>query len=462
MRRGVEVETVWRIQHEPPAAAAQLEVEMRRPEPEARVVRGITGSRSGCAKAGHRTSAYAALARICSVTVRVLAVGNMYPPHDLAGGYELTWRSSVLHLRERGHEVRVLTSDYRSPGLAPDCELDPDVHRGLRWYWREHEFPRFGIRQRVAIERGNAAVLERQLEAFGPDVVAWWGMGGMSLGLVELVRRARVPAVGIVGDDWLRWGPRADGWLRLFHSRPRLARVAELVTGLPGRVDFDGAALWLFNSDAMRRSAPPLKRTAVAHPGIDDALFRPADPQPWRWRLLYLGRLDRRKGVHVAADALRELPDEATLTVQGGGDEAYLRDLEARAPAGRLVRSSEPRERLPAVYAAADAVVFPVQWEEPWGLVPLEAMAVGRPVVATGTGGSGEYLRHEHNALVYEPRDSPSALADAVRRLAGDPELRERLRAGGYETAALFTERSYNEAIEDALDEAARAGRPSA
>jgi glycosyltransferase involved in cell wall biosynthesis len=386
----------------------------------------------------------------------------MYPPHDLAGGYELTWRSSVIHLRSLGHHVRVLTSDYRAPQLEPDLELDEDVHRELRWYWRDHEFPRYGLRARIAIERSNAAVLERHLAELRPDVVAWWGMGGMSLGLVERVRRAGLPAVGVVGDEWLRWGPRADGWLRLVQARPRLARFAERLTGLPGAVDFDGAALWLFNSDAMRASAPPLTRTAVAHPGIDDELFLPAAAGEWGWRLLYLGRIDRRKGIHVALDALRELPDEATLTIQGGGDDAYLRELEERAPPDRLVLSTEPRERLPAVYAAADALVFPVQWEEPWGLVPLEAMAVGRPVVASGTGGSGEYLRHEHNALLYEPRDSPTALAAALRRLAADAGLRKRLRENGRETAARFTQRAYNDAIAHALEEAARGARASA
>ena len=50
------------------------------------------------------------------------------------------------------------------------------------------------------------------------------------------------------------------------------------------------------------------------------------------------------------------------------------------------------REELISLYGRADAVVFPVRWNEPWGLVPLEAMARGRPVVATGRGGSGEYL----------------------------------------------------------------------
>jgi glycogen(starch) synthase len=380
----------------------------------------------------------------------------------MRGGYELTWRSSVLQLRGRGHEVRVLASDHRAEGV--DQELDPDVHRDLRWYWRDHAFPRHAVGERIAIERHNWDVLERHLRSFRPDAIAWWGMGGMSLGLIERARRAAIPAVGVVGDEWMRWGLRVDGWLKPLQPRPWLARIVERATGLPARVDLDAAALWLFNSERMREKASEagwaLPRSRIAHPGIDDALFTEAPPAPWRWRLLYLGRLDERKGVHLAVDALASLPEEATLVLQGTGDERYLEGLRQRAAAAgateRVRFSSVPRERLNEVYADADAVLFPVQWDEPWGLVPIEAMAVGRPVIATGTGGSREYLEHERNCLIYEPRDSAAALATSITRLAEDESLRERMRAAGSETAARYTETLYNEAIERALQDVAR------
>jgi glycogen synthase len=394
--------------------------------------------------------------------LRVLCVGNIYPPQAPGGGYEITWRSCVAHLRERGDDVRVLTSDHREPGVAADTREDGDVHRRLRWYWKEHAFPRRGLREVLAIEHHNAEALARQLAEFRPDVVCWWGMGGMSLGLVERVRRAGIPAVGVVGDEWMVWGPRVDAWQRLCRRLRPAAPLAERVSGLPARVELGTAAVWLFNSHEVRarsRAAwPSLADARVEHPGIDDALFQPAPPPAdWRWRLLCLGRMDERKGVHVAVEALALLPD-AVLVIQGRGDPSYVSRLKARAAElGALERiefSAAPREQLAAVYADADALLFPVQWEEPWGLVPLEAMAVGRPVVASGTGGSAEYLRHEQNCLSYEPRNSAPALAAALRRLADDAPLQARLRSAGFATAARFTERRYNEAITAVLDEA--------
>ena len=393
--------------------------------------------------------------------MRVLAVGNMYPPHHL-GGYELTWRSAVHHLRAEGHEVRVVTTDYRHP--EPDAEIaeDEDVHRELRWYWSDHEFPRVTARERVALERHNARVLARALREFRPDVVNWWAMGGMSLSLIERARRAGLPAVGVVGDDWMLYAPRVDGWIRMARRLGPLRRVAARVVGVPAVVDLS-EAVWLFNSEATLRRALgsefELGAAEVAHPGIDTALFREAPEHDWSWRLLYVGRIDERKGVDTAVEAMTHLPEEARLTVLGSGDDDFLARLrdtcERLGLDGRVEFGLRPRPELPAAYAAADALVFPVRWEEPWGLVPLEAMAVGTPVVATGTGGSGEYLRDGANSLVIGREAGPEQLAAAVRRLAADHDLRRRLREGGIATAADYTERAYNEAIELALASAA-------
>jgi glycosyltransferase involved in cell wall biosynthesis len=387
--------------------------------------------------------------------VRILCVGNIYPPHAAGGGYELTWRSAVHHLRGSGHEVRVLTTDHHEEGVdEPD---EADVHRELRWYWRDHEFPRLGWRERIALERHNAATFARHLEEHDPEVVCWWGMGGMSLALIERARRAGLPAVGVVGDEWMRWGWAVDRWQRPFRDRSALGRLAERATGLPAQVDLAGAGIWLFNSEAMcnasQAAVGPLPGARIANPGIDDSLFAPAPSREWSWRLLYLGRMDRRKGVDIAVSALAQLPDEAVIVLQGSGEQGYVDELRA-AGGARVQFSREPRERLPEVYANADVVLFPVQWEEPWGLVPLEAMAVGRPVIASGTGGSAEYLRHEDNCLIYQPRASADALAAAIVRLASEPELRARLRDGGLATAARYTETLYNEAIERAIEEA--------
>jgi glycogen(starch) synthase len=388
--------------------------------------------------------------------VRVLTVSNAYPPH-YAGGHELVCRGAVESLRAAGHVVRVLVGEGRA-GAGGTEQDDPDVQRELRRYWNDGAAVKLSLRGRLALERHNAATLARHLRELRPDVVAWWGMGGMSLSLVEQVRQAGVPAVAFVGDDWLGYAPPGDAWLRMFASRPRLARPVAALTRLPTRVDWGASATYVFVSESLRRQAPPLPRTAVEHPGIDRSFLDPRPAAPWSWRLLALGRMDPRKGFATAIEALAQLP-EATLTIAGGGSDAEVRRLHALA--GQLGVEDRiawlghrGRTELPQLYADHDAVLFPVVWAEPFGLVPLEAMGIGRPVVATGRGGSGEYLRDGENCLLH-PAEDAGALAAAVRRLADDDTLVERLRAGGRRTAARYTMERFEEAVLAQLQAAA-------
>jgi glycosyltransferase involved in cell wall biosynthesis len=383
----------------------------------------------------------------------------MYPPHH-HGGYEIVWHAAVEHMRSRGHEVRVLTTDTRIDTDEPDA---PDVHRELRWALRDARFAPIGRREVVAMARHNHRVLDRHLDELRPDAVAWWSMGGLTLTLLETARRRGLPAVAFVHDDWLDYGRWADRWSHAFRERRRrLAPVAERLAGIPARVDFDGAAKYVFVSERTRAHALrglTLRRTGIAHSGIDERLLAPTPDRPWGWRLLYVGRLDPRKGVDTAVEALALLPAEAQLEIIGGWDSAEETRLRAlagdRGVADRVrFAGQRSKDEIADAYAAADAVVFPVRWEEPWGLVPLEAMARSRPVVATGRGGSADYLRDGENCLLFEAGDAAS-LATALRRLADDAELRATLVAGGRTTAPQHTEAVLNAAVERELVAAA-------
>ena len=381
--------------------------------------------------------------------MRLLTVGNMYPPEHL-GGYEVVWASAVEHLRARGHDVTVLTTDTR---LHEDAPPDPSyVHRALRWHWRDHVFVPATLRAAYEVERHNAGVLRSHL-GDEPDAVLWWAMGGMSLGLLGAVASAGIGAGAVVHDGWPVYGPLVDPWIQA----PGVARGAGRLRGLPGRFAPEAVAKWSFNSAWLRDAV--LERVAgiaadsceVAPPGIDAERFAAAPPGEWGWRLACIGRVEPRKGLAVAIEALAKLPARASLTITGGGDSAHRGELEALAARLGLTQRVTFNGALPDVaeaYTSADAVLFPVTWDEPFGLVPLEAMAAGRPVVATGTGGSAEYLRDAVNCLLSPPGDAV-ALAAAVSRLASDAELRAGLVAEGLTTSHAYPEAAFNQAIED-------------
>ena len=389
----------------------------------------------------------------------VLVITNLYPPHAY-GGYETSCRDVVDRWRAAGHRVTVLTTDARVADV-PDDPAETGVRRELAFYWVDHELPRRSVRERLRIERTNAAALGRALDEVRPQVVSAWALGALSLGLLNVVVDRGLPLVLVLGDEWLVYGEKVDRWRRPLTRSRLLARAAGALTGLPTTwpgPDADVRAVYVSETlrDAVARDAPwHPAANAVAGPGIDHRDFpvgAEVPDRPWSWRLLQVGRLDPRKGLDHSVQALAMLPGEARLDVVGRGDSRYgvrLRALAEELGVADRVRleGARPRAELASVYAAADVALFPVVWQEPFGIVPLEAMACGTPVVATGTGGSASFLVDGGNCLLVPPGD-PAALARAVRRLADEPALRRALVQGGLATAAAHGTDSYADRLE--------------
>jgi D-inositol-3-phosphate glycosyltransferase len=195
-------------------------------------------------------------------------------------------------------------------------------------------------------------------------------------------------------------------------------------------------------------------RIAVIPCGVDTNLFMPGDQAAARTalglddcpRLLYVGRLAPIKGLETLLDAMARLRAAGTrvhLSIVGGdadeplnGHESELRARLARLDLGGTVTfvGAQPQERLRAWYVAADATVLPSHYES-FGMVALEAMACGIPVVASRVGGLQTTVRDGVTGLLVRESD-PVALANALDRLLADPDLRYRLGREGVQWAA--------------------------
>lgn len=375
--------------------------------------------------------------------VRVLVLTNFYPPHHL-GGYELSCRDVMSRMAEAGHEVTVLTTTYRRPGVADaPGERQAGVRRDLEFWWDDHVLTKPFPLRRLWMERGNQRALAAAIELARPDVVSVWNMGASSMGLVTAVARRGIPLLFSICDDWLVYGPKLDAWTRMFAGRRRLGRTVEALTGIPSVLpDAAWPGAYCFVSDFTRKRAQEQTRwryepSTVVYSGIEHAEFPPlpkATELPWQGRLLYVGRVEHRKGIETLLRAMGRLPATTTLHVVGPVEPAYwpvVTGLLAELDLAKRVTFAEvPRPELRAIYASADCFVFPSAWDEPFGLVPVEAMACGTPVVATGTGGSAEFLRDGANCLLFPARDDV-ALAERITRLAEDEDLRRRLVDGG-------------------------------
>jgi glycosyltransferase involved in cell wall biosynthesis len=170
---------------------------------------------------------------------------------------------------------------------------------------------------------------------------------------------------------------------------------------------------------------------------------------------LFAGRLEREKGVDVLLAAWREaaLPEGAVLAFAGDGP---LRSEVDGAGPGVSALGSVERDDLPALYAAADALVLPsvptATFREPWGLVVNEAMHAGTPVIASDAVGAvaGGLVQDGRNGLVAPAGDAP-ALAARLRALALEPGLRERLGAAAADDVKAFSHELWVEGMSAAL-----------
>ena len=137
-----------------------------------------------------------------------------------------------------------------------------------------------------------------------------------------------------------------------------------------------------------------------------------------------LGQVSPHKGHDDAIEVMRELGDGYRLLVGGTGKPDYEDSLKANA-AGlgiEFLGFVKPARFLPQI----DILILP-SWEEPFGIVVLEAMAAGVNVIATDAGGPPEILDYGRAGMLTPPRN-PRAMAEAVRRLASDDGLRRELR----------------------------------
>jgi glycosyltransferase involved in cell wall biosynthesis len=179
--------------------------------------------------------------------------------------------------------------------------------------------------------------------------------------------------------------------------------------------------------------------------------------------VLFVGRLEREKGVEVLLDAWQQasLGPGAVLGIAGRGPLAGL--AESLGPTVRYL-GYVSRSELPPLYAAADALVLPsvrtATFAEPWGLVVNEAMLQGTPVIASDAVGAvaGGLVRDGRNGLVAPAGDS-AALATRLHTLAAAPELRERLGEAAREDAARLTPGAWAEGMAQALAAAGQPGR---
>jgi phosphatidylinositol alpha 1,6-mannosyltransferase len=392
--------------------------------------------------------------------MRVLYCTDTYPPQ--VNGVSIVTALSVAGLSRLGWECAVVAPRYPKAthlawsepgdGAGGPAELVSLPSVALPGY------------PEVRLALPLPGPVHRLVERFRPDLIhcaTEFSIGRMGQLAAE---RAKLPLVSSYHTDFARYADAyGKSWLRgtvssylgRFHQRSRRIYTPSTVS----------------RDDVLRFQVADVE---VWGRGVDAQLFHPARRSPEkraalglgdRFTFLYVGRLAPEKRAEQIVDAFRiarELvpPDSIHLVMAGTGpSEAELREV---APDGvTFLGFLERRTRLPDLYANCDAFAF-ASVTETLGLVLLEAMASGLPVIAAPAGGVRDHLRHGQNGLAY-PAGSAEAMAHTMVRVASENGLAQRLGRGARSTAEELTweremerlDRSYREVCRMGLSQAA-------
>jgi glycosyltransferase involved in cell wall biosynthesis len=346
--------------------------------------------------------------------------------HDVGPvrGMERQLSDLVIGLRELGHRVTV---------IARTCELPADAdiafHRVLgpsRPFLLA--YPWFLVAGSLAVRRWRRGIVQ--------------ATGAIVLNRVDVVSVHYCQQVGTATpshDTWMyRAHIRAIGGLKRIGERLcfRLSRAAAFVcvsAGVAEEVrehypELAGRVITIYNGIDTTGFAPGLRRQEAG--SLRAALNLPEDGLV----AAFVASEWERKGLAALLRALALAPGWS-LVVAGEGDEARYRELADTVGVGQAVRWLGVTRDVPLVYELADAFVLPTSYET-FSLVTFEAAASGLAILATPVNGVRELIEHGHNGLLITAE--PELIAERLRHLAADPELRSRLGCAARQSALAF------------------------
>lgn len=379
--------------------------------------------------------------------MRVVLITPEYPPGDRLGGIATNTHALAVALAQRGHEVCVVTRGTRDETAVQDgFEVVRLRHRWLPWD--------------AAAELTQRARIALAARRFNPDVIHAAEWSGDAWALARWTRRPVVTRLATPSHvvEELN-GATVDARARRIHrfereQTERSAVVYAPTNAIIQRVTQD----WSLPTGRVRLIPNPVSIEATRSAGEGPS---PSD-LPARF-VVFLGRIERRKGVEALGQALaaalaHDTELHAVLIGNDPGEDggAVMAGLQrALAPVVDRVHilGELPRQDALAVVARAELALVPSLWES-FGYVCVEAMALGVPVIASDTGGLAEIVSHGETGWLTPVGDGDALAATIVARLA-DPAGTNVVAQAARERANDFDVEVLIDRVEDVLRDAA-------
>jgi glycosyltransferase involved in cell wall biosynthesis len=388
--------------------------------------------------------------------MKILFLTNFYPPCNYGWGYAQLCEEVANGLSDKGHRVFVLTS--KSYGNGTLCKtqnypifrklsLDPNWNNNQ---WAALQF--FFCRRRREQE---AIKTFYQIEAkIQPDLIFVWHAIGITRKILQIAENQLGTPVAYylagylpeIPDDYIYyWELLPSNTVKRRFKRPIASIAIKMIRSetKPIKLKFENViCVSEYVRNRLLKQELIQSSSIVIHNGIDINFFRPKRTDrdfSTPLSLLYAGRLEKEKGVHLILIALSllskaQLSRIDSLTIVGNGDPKYIEYLAntcQRLGLTSLVRFEPPvgRSDMPDLLDKYDILIFPSNLEALSRIVQ-EAMAMELLVISTNTGGNSELLQNGKNALVIEP-ECPESLAEKLGRAVDMPDFAASLAKAG-------------------------------
>ena len=372
--------------------------------------------------------------------MRILVLSDLYPPYYI-GGHEIRCKIIADGLSEKGHEVHILTSTYGINGQSKD----KNIYRLLYFIdWRGSK-KRYMQIKNALLARLNYLITNKLIKQLRPDIIYAGKISGISILASKAIQSVNSPIVHHLGNYF----PAELVEMCVLEKNPLKRLLRKIIYGFNDIDDFDFKHILVVSEAVKKRYVEAgfvADNISIIPPrGIPSVLIRKEynrniklhDEQT---KLLYVGRLSKEKGIDTALKTVEYLTNKSemqnlTLDIIGDGDEQYVKELhiitEKLGIENRVKFIGELQyEDVLKEYDNYYMLLVPSLWEEPFGVIILEAMSQGLPVIASKVGGIPDILENEKTGLLVPPGDSLK-MAEAVKKLVDNPSLHETISRNG-------------------------------
>lgn len=360
--------------------------------------------------------------------MKILYINSLYSPM-IEGGAEISLKLIVEGLKSRGHEVLVL-SLMPASGLKEELIDNVKVYRAglINSYWpysksKPGKLSRLGwhVKDRVNTHMGD--VVKQILEKEKPNIVSCHNLAGWSVSVWDAIHASKTPIVQVLHDLYLLCpnsnmfkgqtpcAKQCTSCKLLRFSHPKKSEKVNAVVGISQNI------LTRFTSAGYFKKAG--KYVIYNTRAIEEPSRKPLRKKDQKLIIGYIGTLSSIKGVEWLIEQFKTLGFSASLLIAGKGEKAYENRLKKGAKGHSIEFLGYQNSQ--EFFTKIDVLVVPSLWQEPLGMVAIEALANHIPVVANKAGGLQETVQDRVNGLFcYAQR--PESLGEALTKIYLEPE----------------------------------------